>query len=34
MEELTQFASNRRDTTSAWPRRIGIVESQGGLMFH
>ena len=31
MEELTRFASNRKNTTSAWLRRVFIVDSKGGL---
>ena len=30
MEELTQFASDRRDTTSTWLRRIVIYDLEGG----
>jgi len=29
MEELTQFASNRRNTTSAWLRSVVISDSRG-----
>ena len=31
MEELTRFASNRKDTTSAWLYRVVIVSSNGNL---
>ena len=30
MEELTQFASDRKDTTSAWLRRVAIHHREGG----
>ena len=31
MEELTQFASNRKNSTSAWLYRVVIINSQGSL---
>ena len=31
MEKLTRFSSNRKNTTSAWLRRVVIVDSQGNI---